>query len=159
MNITTAEYAQRMAQALRSGAWELEGITDIADEDGDGYSMESCGFCGTAIRYVHHVVSPPEVGEELEVGCCCSMRLCGSEAPREAEKQFRSQQKKRERLFDRTRWGRSSKGNWCTKIRGRGYVTLFKEGRGWCAVASGQFTKCYPERIDAVKEAAKILYP
>ncbi len=169
MNISGQEYGREMARCRRAGPWELDDIRDYLDERGHGDpKLSSCDLCGTAIRYIHSV-SNAKLNEQIEVGCCCAVRLCRSKEPRIAEKEFKARQQKevtalrQRQAFDDgfpDKWIQTMSGNFRRTVRGQN-VVIFKDryGRGFCVVIDGVFGKHYSTPDEALEEAAKILYP
>ena len=168
MEITGQEYGKAMARYRREGPWELDDITDYFEENRE---YTACEVCGTRIRYVHSV-SNAKLGEELDVGCCCAERLCRSKAPRIAEEEFKSRQRKKatvlrqRKAFDDgfpEKWIQTMNGNFRETVRGMN-VVIFKVRYGadkgkFCMVIDGEFGEKYSDPDEAFEEAAKILYP
>lgn len=98
----------------------MEYVYDVR-EDGqseDEASYEICMMCGKErIRYVH-VVSHPDYGEELLVGCQCAEKLTEDYInPKLKEKELRNKTNRRTNFFKR-KWKISAKGNQYLNIDG-----------------------------------------
>ncbi len=100
-------------QGIPHKGWTLENVYDVRDDgqSEDETSYESCMMCGhEKIRYVH-VVSHPDYGEELLVGCQCAEKLTGDyENPQRREKELKNRTTRRTNFLKRT-WKISAKGN------------------------------------------------
>ncbi len=107
-------------QDIPHKGWTLEYVYDVR-EDGqseDEASYEICMMCGKErIRYVH-VVSHPDYGEELLVGCQCAEKLTEDYInPKLKEKELRNKTNRRTNFFKR-KWKISAKGNQYLNIDG-----------------------------------------
>ena len=107
-------------QDIPHKGWTLEYVYDVR-EDGqseDEASYEICMMCGhEKIRYVH-VVSHPDYGEELLVGCQCAEKLTEDYInPKLKEKELRNKTNRRTNFFKR-KWKISAKGNQYLNIDG-----------------------------------------
>ena len=105
-------------QGIPHKGWTLENVYDVR-EDGqseDETSYETCMMCGhEKIRYVH-VVSHPDYGDELLVGCQCAEKLTDDYInPQRREKELRNRTSQRSGFLKR-RWKISAKGNEYLKI-------------------------------------------
>ncbi len=115
-------------QGIPHKGWTLECVYDVR-EDGqseDETSYETCMMCGhERIRYVH-VVSHPDYGEKLLVGCQCAEKLADDYInPLRREKELRKKTSRRISFLKRT-WKISAKGNEYLKI-GNHYILIYKD--------------------------------
>ena len=105
-------------QGIPHKGWTLVYVYDVR-EDGQSAnetSYETCMMCGREkIRYVH-VVSHPDYGDELLVGCQCAEKLTDDYInPQLREKELRNRNRQRSGFLKR-KWKISAKGNEYLKI-------------------------------------------
>ena len=115
---------------MSGGRWDQSGVphkgwdcVDVVDLRADGGPADetdyaTCQMCGNEkIRYVH-VMTHPDLAENLEVGCVCAEKMSNDyEGPKRREAKLRNRAVRRKRWRQR-KWRVSAKGNNFLKSNG-----------------------------------------
>jgi len=129
--------------------WAHDYVEDL------GEALGSCVWCGTEIRYVHHLV---HLFDELETtcGCICAEHLTEDYVnPRVREKKAKSEKAKNARWTNLEQWRQVNQVN-CDTMYQRGRCLVYQENRrvGW------KFSNIYKTYVSfrtyATKEEAMI---
>lgn len=110
--------------------WTLEDVYDVrADgESVDETNYEKCEMCGNEkIRFVH-IVSHPDMNDQMRVGCVCSEKMTNDYVnPRRVEKELRKRATRRNN-WTKKNWRTSQNGNYFLKTQGR-FLLIYRDKR------------------------------
>lgn len=118
------------AKGFLHKGWVLVDVEDVGDDDGEE-SYESCDWCGTSIRYVHHLFHP-ETEQKSKSGCICAEYLTGdySGAGRLKEEKLRKFSSMARYWATSPRWHISEKGNYYRRDK-QLQILVFQHQGGW----------------------------
>lgn len=135
------------ANGLPRKGWELVDVEDTGD------LTSECEWCGTSIRYVHHIVHKTQ-GHRSTCGCVCGENLTQDYVGHRAkEKMLRKTASMSKRWLTSPRWRQSERGNIYRRDQAV-QVLLYKKGANWgIKVGEDWGTRTYPS-LDQAKIAA-----
>lgn len=122
--------------------WTEIRVEDIGECLGEGESIdyEQCEMCGKEkIRYIH-IVTHPEMPNELRVGCICASKMTDDYVNPEARERDLKNRINRKHSFMKREWRQhAGTGNYILRYKGWN-ITIMKSkyGPGWGVIFAGR---------------------
>ena len=119
--------------------WKYLWCEDVRDY---GEDYETCEMCGNdQVRYIH-VLTHPDYGGRIRVGCKCAEKMMNDYKMPCAREKYMANRAKRLENFRKREWRRNQNGNWVLRYKGK-WITVITRNEAFRFVYNGEWTQEY----------------